>query len=580
MRALFPASSAILCGLVSLLASDARAQESDRLFRTRLDYQAPPATGVVVADFNRDGRDDVAVSAYTEGRITVFFTTNDEGHMVRGPETVLPAGSTSYGLAGADFNKDGSPDLAVADPGAGIVWVLYGSGDGTFVTRTLIPGTVASPIYLATGDFNGDGSIDVAAQAYSTDTFAVMLNDGTGELANATATFWAQNTRTIAAGDVDGDAMDDIVLPRHGAMSVHHSFGDGTFGNTSGGGYDSAAYFSSQVNAWTHGGRLTDLDADGNLDFVGLIYGLGAITMLGDGAGSFATARYFTGGAGANGVFEGDFTGDSLLDVIVINNGYAGAPLNGLRVLAGDGNGGLGADTDFYAVAGAPWAVQSGYLDGDAYLDLAVATQSGLSVWLTGGTPTPRPPPEPLPECDSDTSELDLEIAALTLSLGECAAARTGLAVAAAACEATNDDLESQIASCTESANSVTDQLGSCNASNESLSSQLQTCNDGSSDLQLQLVGCQEARGTASEALTACNEHTLRLVSQLDNANASNAALSDQLSSCTANAANLTAQLAEANATIGQLRALADAMCAKLPPGVCANLMAARGFAR
>src|SRR5438105_6556973 len=70
-------------------------------------------------------------------------------------------GTNPHAVASSDFNRDGVPDLAVANAGDNTVSVLLGNGDGTFqAARTFSAGT--NPQSVAVGDFNGDGLHDLA----------------------------------------------------------------------------------------------------------------------------------------------------------------------------------------------------------------------------------------------------------------------------------------------------------------------------------------------------------------------------------------------------------------------------------
>ncbi|HEV3261566.1 MAG TPA: VCBS repeat-containing protein, partial [Gemmataceae bacterium] len=64
----------------------------------------------------------------------------------------------------ADFNQDGTPDLAVANStayGRNDVSILLGNGGGTFQpARNLDTG--GNAVAVVAGDFNGDGIPDLA----------------------------------------------------------------------------------------------------------------------------------------------------------------------------------------------------------------------------------------------------------------------------------------------------------------------------------------------------------------------------------------------------------------------------------
>ena len=86
--------------------------------------------------------------------------------------TASPVGILPRAVTVADFNNDGKPDLAVVNSGPSStvqssVSVLLGNGDGSFqpaVTTDVLNGGLATGIAgsAAVGDFNGDGLPDVA----------------------------------------------------------------------------------------------------------------------------------------------------------------------------------------------------------------------------------------------------------------------------------------------------------------------------------------------------------------------------------------------------------------------------------
>lgn len=157
-----------------------------------------------------------------------------------------PAAARSCGGHPLDFDGDARPDLAVAAPydnaRAGSVTVMYGSGRKVKLTQDGAEPGDAFGSALAVGDFNGDRCADLAVGV--SEEFVgerVHLGDGNGvvqlftgsvdglvkgkELAPAKPSsdrFGA----SLAAGDLDGDGRDELVVgaPGHrsgGSLTVY-----------------------------------------------------------------------------------------------------------------------------------------------------------------------------------------------------------------------------------------------------------------------------------------------------------------------------------------------------------------------
>ena len=256
--------------------------------------------GFVSADFNRDGKPDVAVLA--DGAILVFLGNGDgtfQPHV-----SFLTTGAC---LAAGDVNGDGKVDL-IASGSAGNS-VLLGNGDGTFAAPIQSAGG-GCPFVV--GDFSGDGKPDIAW--ISSSGLGIQLGDGQGHFSAAKMTEII-NTFSLVAGDFNKDGKLDIAvaLARSdtGAMGVLLGNGDGTF---------SSVRIYGPPQQQPGGIAAADFNQDGNLDLA-MTAGVGfrtdqltIYTFLGNGDGSFQPPLATPGGT--NILIAGDLNGDGKPDLI------------------------------------------------------------------------------------------------------------------------------------------------------------------------------------------------------------------------------------------------------------------------
>ncbi len=172
---------------------------------------------VVSADFNRDGRLDLA----TAGGVLLG---NGDGAFQSASS--LPFVGGSWALAVGDFNRDGNPDLA------GPTSVLLGNGDGTFGQPLEFGGWAYK---LGVGDLNGDGNDDLVRtwwennQDWGVGYIGILPGNGDGTFASP----WFAETislgsLSIALADFDNDGTLDVAIPDSGNVAVWLGNGDGT----------------------------------------------------------------------------------------------------------------------------------------------------------------------------------------------------------------------------------------------------------------------------------------------------------------------------------------------------------------
>ncbi len=133
---------------------------------------------------------------------------------------------------------------------------------------------------------------------------------------------------------------------------------------------------------------IGDFDEDGNQDLavVETSAGDGSIAIfLGDGAGHFKLSASYQTGVAPSSVAVADFNGDGHLDLAVANNGGQSGK-GSVTVFAGTGKGTFKKPVT-YKIAGSPWGIAAGDLNGDHRPDLAVTNISGyVSVLLNDAT--------------------------------------------------------------------------------------------------------------------------------------------------------------------------------------------------
>jgi hypothetical protein len=190
---------------------------------------------VVIADVNGDKKPDLVVANYcaaecsfppAEGSVGVLLG-NGNGTF-QAVKRYLSGGSGAISVAVADLNKDGRPDILVANcgpeacgPGSpgGNVGVLMGKGNGTFKPAVSYPAE-NSPFNVVAADVNGDGNLDIVVSNWGTPNAgtndgAVTVLRGKGDGTFRTAqTFPSGGAEapSVAVADVNKDGRPDIVL--------------------------------------------------------------------------------------------------------------------------------------------------------------------------------------------------------------------------------------------------------------------------------------------------------------------------------------------------------------------------------
>jgi hypothetical protein len=349
---------------------------------------SPLATGslprsLAAGDFNLDGKPDLAVANLGSNDVTIILG-NGNGGFTQATGSPISAGSLPQFVAAGDFNLDGKPDLAVANQGSGNVTILLGEGTGTFTQAIGSPiGVGVNPFSVAVDDFNRDGIPDLAIANEGSSNVTILVGNGTGGFMEPIGSPFETGAAPISvvAGYFNSDDQPDLALANSGSHNVTILLGNGNGGFAQAAGSPVGAGFNPQSAG------IGDFNLDGKSDLAVLNLSSANLTvLLGDGSGGFtqpATSPVPVGGS-PHSVGVGDFNLDGKPDLTVAN-------LNNVTILLGDGLGGFAQPATSPVGAGAQtFAVAVGDFNLDGKPDVAVANNASndVTILLNNCAPT------------------------------------------------------------------------------------------------------------------------------------------------------------------------------------------------
>ncbi|MFY9562575.1 MAG: FG-GAP-like repeat-containing protein [Terriglobales bacterium] len=381
-------SAGVHLGWVMLVVLVATASfGADTLFKLAGSYPSGGtfAEAIATADVNGDGKVDVLVA---HGGTNVCCLAGYVGVLLGNGDGTFQAASSYYSggpdavsIAVADVNRDGKPDVLVANVCAadtcnhGGLGVLLGNGNGTFQPAVSYGSGGYYTESLAAADVNGDGKLDVVLASSSptqgsggidSSVVGVLLGRGDGTFQPAmsyvTGGFEANSVgELIAISDVNRDSKPDVLVSLYcmtncgdgGWAAVLLGNGDGTF---------------QPVQTYSSGGAYpdvmvaADVNADGKIDLL-----MSGTLLLGNGDGTFQAGQII--GFGGRWAAAADLDRDGKLDVASVSFS------NQVRVFLGNGEGAFPVSYSYRRFGG--WGALSiavADVNGDSKPDLLVAS--------------------------------------------------------------------------------------------------------------------------------------------------------------------------------------------------------------
>ena len=285
-------------------------------------------TGIAIADVNNDGLAELIVAgtfydAVNGGGKISVYKQDPVTHALGAPQKYSLSGFNASGLAVADLNNDGRPDIVVSGldiNGKGLISFLFQDGSGALaseVTYTSVPVYDGGELHVA--DMNNDGLNDIVMQSGAKEAAVIkQVSPGTfsttPDYYSVSTNYWPDFS-SFALGDLNGDGRTDIAtvdIVSYGDLNILIQDNAGLLTGPS----LTLPYGASEIH-------IADMDGDGLNDIILLNDGYLVKILYQAVDHTFTKVKTYslpTGSFGGTSVHQamsiGDVTGDSLPDIV------------------------------------------------------------------------------------------------------------------------------------------------------------------------------------------------------------------------------------------------------------------------